>query len=88
MLREIGEAFTKLRHTNRTAAWSDLQERLMSNISMLVPNVVTLKDFIGLGIDIESFVKNDSGAVAEEPLEVIRKFLNSPDGTLPLKKLN
>ncbi len=50
MLREIGENFTKLRHTNRTAAWSDLQEKLMTNISVLVPNVVTLKDFIGIGI--------------------------------------
>lgn len=51
----------------------------MSNISILVPNVVTLKDFIGLGIDIESFVKNDAGAQAEEPLEVFRKFLDAPD---------
>ena len=57
----------------------------MANMPILVPSVVTLKDFIGLSIDIESFVKNDAGAQAEEPLEVFRKFLDGPD-VQPLPK--
>jgi hypothetical protein len=75
ILKEIGQEFTRLRKSNRTAAWGALQERLMEHLHMLVPNVVTLKDFMGLNIDIESFIKSDTGTTTKEPLEVIREFL-------------
>jgi hypothetical protein len=82
-LKRIGDEFNSRRESNRTAAFSWLQHELWANVSVLVPYAITFEKLIDKSIGIEDFVKNDSGAVAEEPLEVFRKFLDSPDSTLP-----
>ena len=84
VLKEIGDEFNRLREGSRTTAFGSLQKKLWAHVDILVPSTVTLKDFIGLSIDIESFIKSDTGTTTEEPLEVFRKFLDSPDsGPLP-----
>jgi hypothetical protein len=76
VLAEIGAEFNRLREGSRTTAFGALQKKLWAHVDVLVPSTVTLKDFIGLSIDIESFIKSDTGTTTEEPLEVFRKFLD------------
>lgn len=88
VLKEIGDEFNRLREGSRTTAFGSLQKKLWAHVDVLVPSTVTLKDFIGLSIDIESFIKSDTGTTTEEPLEVFRKFLDSPDKAPLPKKVN
>jgi len=78
VLKEIGDEFNRLRESNRTSAFGALQKKLWANVAVLVPYAVTLKDFIGLSVSIEDFIKSDTGTTAKEPLEVIREFLDAP----------
>ena len=75
VLARIGDEFNKRRDTNRTAAFSWLQHELWANVATLVPYAITFEKLIDKSISIEDFVKNDTGATSEEPLEVFRKFL-------------
>jgi hypothetical protein len=88
VLAEIGEEFNRLREGSRTTAFGALQKKLWAHVDILVPSTVTLKDFIGLSIDIESFIKSDTGTTTEEPLEVLRKFLDQPEKQLTPKRAN
>jgi hypothetical protein len=77
-MREIGEEFVRLRENSRAGAWADLQKKLMSNMDTLVPEATSLKDFLGLSIDIENFLKTEQGSESLHPIEALAKFLNEP----------
>jgi len=79
VLKRIGDEFNVRREANRTAAFSWLQHELWANVDVLVPYALTFEKLIDKSIHLEDFVKNDSGAIAEEPLEVFRKFLSAPE---------
>ena len=68
----------RLRKESRAGAWADLQERLMTNLGTLVPDVTGLKDLLTLNRDIEEFMKTEAGSQSLDPAEALQRFLNSP----------
>lgn len=77
-MREIGEEFVRLRESSRAGAWSDLQRRLMGHFDVLVPMVVSMKDFLALSIDIETFLKTEQGSESLHPMEALERWLAKP----------
>jgi hypothetical protein len=83
-MQEIGEEFVRLREGARAGAWSDLQKRLMTHMGDLVPDATSLKDFLGLAIDIENFLKTEQGSNSMHPMEALEAFLNTDDSPAPV----
>lgn len=68
----------RLRKESRAGAWADLQERLMTNMAALVPDITSLKDMLGLSVSIEEFMKTEVGSQSLDPSEALQRFLNAP----------
>jgi hypothetical protein len=75
-MREIGEEFVRLRKESRAGAWSSLQERLMTNLGLLVPDATSMKDFFSLAMAIEDFLRTEQGSESMHPMEALEKWLN------------
>lgn len=80
-MREIGEEFNGLREKNRTLAWQTVQRRLMENADALVPEIFQPKDFFTMCMDIEQYVKTDSGSHEGSAIEQVQKFLSGENET-------
>ena len=57
-------------------AWADLQSKVMGNPHILVPNVMTFDSWVKTGIAIEDFMKAEEGVRTEDPIAVLRDYLN------------
>ena len=77
VLKEIGERFTRRRKTDKQGAYKQLQEDLMNNAHNLIPYVVSLKEVLGITIDIEDFLKGYESNAGRTPVEEIQAFLTS-----------
>jgi hypothetical protein len=85
LLKELGEEFVRLRAENRTAAWAAYQRKIASNLNILVPFAIGLKDVTSLLRELEEFMKTDAGASVATPSEVIRSWLNSENTTVTMR---
>ena len=77
IMAEIGDEFVRLRKESRAGAWSALQEKLMSNMGILVPNATSLKDFLSMSMSIEEFLKTEQGSESLHPMEALERWLAS-----------
>ena len=68
----------RLRKESRPKAWADMQERLMQHMGALVPETTSLKDLLGISVDIESFLKTEQGSQSMDPAEALQNWLNAP----------
>jgi len=75
LLQSIGTEFSRLRKTNRSGAWADLEDKIAKSGHVLVPDALSMKDWVGLMIDIEQFRKAESGS-AEVPGDALAKWLS------------
>lgn len=85
LLKELGDEFVRLRAENRTAAWAAYQRKIASNLHILVPAAIGLKDATSLLREIEEFMKTDAGASVATPSERIREWLNSENTTVTMR---
>lgn len=51
----------------------------MSSADVLVPEIMSLNDWIEAAIKVESFIKSEEGVKAEDPLDAVRQFLTGKD---------
>jgi len=79
VLAAIGRAFVEHRRQGRTFAWADLQAKVMSNPHLLIPERMTMKEWIEVGVHIEDFLKQEEGVKAEDPLAAVQQFLMGSD---------
>lgn len=63
-----------MREGGRSPAWSYLQLALSKNWGILVPAIMNMKDFVGMMLDIEKFMKSEKGAV-KDPSELLAEWL-------------
>ena len=77
LLTDIGKRFTELRKGGKAPAWLKLQEDLMTNIGVLVPIVIPLKDFLAACREIEEFVKGATSQPGRSNSEILRDFLGN-----------
>lgn len=68
----------RLRKESRAGAWSALQEKLMLNFGVLVPEAASMTDFFKLSMAIEDFLRTEQGSESLHPIEALAKFLNEP----------
>jgi hypothetical protein len=76
VLEEVFREFADLRKEGRNKAWTDLEDKVSRNASVLVASgLITAKDMVGMLIDIEQFRKADSGG-GEMPGDQIASWLS------------
>jgi hypothetical protein len=73
---EIWQEFSTRRDQDRTGAYLTLIKRLSENGEILVPELIPPKDYAQLIIEVEHYVKADSGAKEGSAIEAVQKFLN------------
>ena len=78
-MKQIGDEFVRLRKESRAGAWADLQERLMANFGILVPEAASMTDFFKLSMAIEDFLRTEQGHESMHPMEALEAFLNKPN---------
>jgi hypothetical protein len=76
---EIWADFSIRREKDRTSAYLTLLRNLSNNGSVLVPELISPKDFADMVIHVESFVKSDTGTKEGSAIEAVQRFLNGPD---------
>lgn len=67
--------FHAKREINRAGAYRQLLDDLTRYGDILVPYEIGWKDMVGLCMDIEGYLKGDSGEQGASPLEAVRHFL-------------
>jgi len=60
-----------------------LLRNLSNSGSILVPELVSPKDFADLIIHVESFVKSDTGTKEGSAIEAVQRFLNGDSNDKP-----
>lgn len=83
ILQQAGERFVRNRREDRVKAYAELQQALMSNMGILVPQVVSLPDLLKSNRDLEEFIKVDSGSKHTDPAEALEHFLNGTEHSDP-----
>jgi hypothetical protein len=77
VLEEVFREFADLRREGRNKAWTDLEDKVSRNASVLVSSgLITAKDMVGMLIDIEQFRKADT-AGGEMPGDQIAEWLSA-----------
>jgi len=82
-LHSIGQRFNELRRESMAAAYRYLQEALMSNVDVLVPTVIPLKDFLATVAELETFLKGSVSQTGQSPIEYLQQWLGTPDSKPP-----
>lgn len=67
----------ELREKNRNSAWAAFQKKIASNLHILIPFAISLKEATSLLREIEEFMKNDAGATTASPAEATANWLNA-----------
>jgi hypothetical protein len=80
---EIWQEFSTRRDQDRTGAYLTLIKRLSENGEILVPELIPPKDYAQLIIEVEHYVKADSGAKEGSAIEAVQKFLNGDSNERP-----
>lgn len=80
-----------MRQEGRAPAWAELEDRLSSNIGLLVGSgLVAVNQWVSMMIDIEGFRKQEQGT-GELPQDLLERWLSSPAPppaeTIPVKPL-
>lgn len=86
-LHSIGERFNELRKQSMGAAYRYLQEALMTNVDVLVPTVIPLKDFLAAVTELEDFLKGSVSQAGQSPIEYLQRWLNAPADEPPPGKV-
>jgi len=75
LIRSIGCEFSRLRKIGRSGAWADLEDKVALSGHILVPNIISAKDWVGMLVEIEGFRKSEGGT-AESPGDALAKWLS------------
>ena len=75
LIRSIGAEFSRLRKIGRSGAWADLEDKVALSGHILVPNIISAKDWIGMLVEIEGFRKSEGGST-ESPGDALAKWLS------------
>jgi len=79
LIRSIGHDFVILRQQGRSAAWAELEDRLMKSAHVLISaGMMSAKDWIGIARDIEEFRKSEGGNQTL-PADFIAQWLSEPE---------
>lgn len=76
ILSKIFAEFARRRQQEKVSAWLWLQQSLSENASILVPEVVSLKDLIAAIGNAEDQVKGATGNGGESPSEYLERWLS------------
>lgn len=79
VLDTIYTRFAELRAEGKADAYRWLHEALSRNAQVLVPAVIPLKDFNGLLMELETFLKGSMSEHGETPGESLMRWLNEPE---------
>ena len=78
LIEYIGSEFNRLRQKGRAQAWGSLEEKVAASGHILVPNMMSAKDWVGMLIDIEQFRKAEGGT-AQSPGDVLAAWLTEEE---------
>jgi len=78
LIRSIGCEFSRLRKIGRSGAWADLEDKVALSGHILVPNIISAKDWVAMLCEIETFRKSEAGT-AESPGDALAKWLTTGD---------
>src|ERR1039458_6773888 len=65
LIRSIGCEFSRLRKIGRSGAWADLEDKIALSGHILVPTIISAKDWIGMLVEVEGFRKRSEEHTSE-----------------------
>jgi hypothetical protein len=75
-MRLLGANFLANRKHGRSKAFKQMEEDIMANFSILVPDSISFDSLIGTVMDIEKFLKDNPDTVSDRnPSELVMEFL-------------